>query len=212
MALFQKRPDLGSSIRFTTYGMNKSLVIVGLGNPGVEYELTRHNVGFACLDSLANKLSFEGWVNKRDFKCLVTKQTINETVVYLCKPQTFMNQSGEAVQALANFYKIQHSDIVVVHDELDIDFGKIRLGVGGGSAGHNGIKSISKSLGTEEYGRVRVGIGPKQPEQIDSADFVLQKFNTEQLADMPKLTKEVNAVLSEYIYGSPRNAETRNFL
>lgn len=212
MALFQKRPELGASIRFTTYGMNKTLLIVGLGNPGAEYDLTRHNVGFACVDALATKLDFDDWMHKKDLQCLMTKQTINETAVYLCKPQTFMNLSGEAVQALCHFYKIQASDVVVVQDELDIDFGKIRLGTGGSSAGHNGIKSITKLLGTEEYGRVRIGIGPKTPEQIDSADFVLQKFSSDQQADVPKLTKEVNAILSEYIYGASRTTETRTFL
>ncbi|MBP9852635.1 aminoacyl-tRNA hydrolase [Candidatus Saccharibacteria bacterium] len=192
--------------------MNKQLLLVGLGNYGPEYDLTRHNIGFYCLDSFAQKLGFDGWVNKKDLKCLMTKQTIGETTVFLCKPQTYMNLSGEAVQALAQFYKIQPSDVIAVQDELDIDFGKIRLGTGGSSAGHNGIKSITKLLGTETYGRVRVGIGPKVPEQIDSADFVLQKFSSEQQADLPKLAKEVNATLSEYVYGAPRAAETRSFL
>lgn len=211
MALFQKRPELGSSIRFTTYGMNKNLLIVGLGNPGKEHDLTRHNTGFYCLDAFAKKMGFDDWVHKKDLQCLMTKQTVNETAVYLCKPQTFMNLSGETVQALCHFYKIQPSDVVVVQDELDLDFGKIRLGTGGSSAGHNGIKSVTKLLGTEDYGRVRIGIGPKTPEQIDSADFVLQKFSGDQQADLPKLAKEVNAILSEYVYGAPRTAETRSF-
>lgn len=212
MALFQKRPELGSSIRFTTYGMNKQLLIVGLGNPGEEYDLTRHNIGFHCLDAFAAKLYFDAWVNKKDLKCLMAKQTINETTVLLCKPQTFMNLSGEAVQALCHFYKIQPSDVIVIQDELDIDFGKIRLGTGGSSAGHNGIKSITKLLGTEDYGRVRVGIGPKTHQQMETSDFVLQKFSTDQRANLPKLIKEVNAILSEYVYGAGRVTETRNFL
>jgi PTH1 family peptidyl-tRNA hydrolase len=211
MALFVKRPELGSRLSFTSYGMNKTLLIVGLGNPGPEYDTTRHNIGFMCVDDFSKKNDFESWVNKTDMKCAIATKTIGDTRVILCKPQTYMNLSGEAVQALAHFYKIQVESIVVVHDEIDIDFGQIRLRRGGSSAGHNGIKSITKHLG-EDYGRVRVGIGPKAPEQIDSADFVLQKFSQKEQASLPKLTREVTAILSEYAYGAPIAAETRSFL
>lgn len=211
MALFVKRPELGSRLSFTSYGMNKTLLIVGLGNPGPEYDTTRHNIGFMCVDDFSKKNDFESWVNKTDMKCAIATKTIGDTRVILCKPQTYMNLSGEAVQALAHFYKIQVESIVVVHDEIDIDFGQIRLRRGGSSAGHNGIKSITKHLG-EDYGRVRVGIGPKAPEQIDSADFVLQKFSQKEQASLPKLTREVTAILSEYAYGAPVAAETRSFL
>lgn len=122
-----------------------------------------------------------------------------------------MNLSGEAVEAVSHFYKIPLEQIIVVHDELDIDFGQIRLRRGGSSAGHNGIKSVTKYIG-ETYGRVRIGVGPKTPEQIDSADFVLGKFNKEQAEHIPKLKKEVNAILSELAYGSPLTPETRTFL
>lgn len=211
MALFQRRPEYGSSIRFTTYGMNKTLLIVGLGNPGPEYDGTRHNVGFACLDAFAEKNEFDPWTNKTDFKAMVTSKNFDQTRVILCKPQTFMNLSGEAVQAIAHFYKVPVDTIIAVYDELDVDFGQIRMRMGGSSAGHNGVKSLTKHLG-EGYGRIRVGIGPKEPAQIDSADFVLQKFSSEQQAAMPKLIREVSAALSEYAYGSPLTAETRSFL
>ena len=211
MALFQRRPEYGSNIRFTTFGMNKTLLIVGLGNPGDEYEGTRHNIGFACLDAFATKNEFDPWTNKTDFKAAITSKNFDQTRVILCKPQTFMNLSGEAVQAIAHFYKVPHGDIIAVYDELDVDFGQIRMRMGGGSAGHNGVKSVTKHIG-EDYGRVRIGIGPKSPEQMDSADFVLQKFSKEQQADTPKLIREVNAALSEYAYGSPLTAETRSFL
>lgn len=212
MALFVKRPELGSRISFTTYGMNKTLLIVGLGNPGVEYDDTRHNVGFMCLDAFADKNGFEPWVMKKDMQCMFTKQTLGETSVILCKPQTFMNLSGEAVQAIAHFYKIVPDDIVVVHDELDIAFGKIRLGKGGSDAGHNGVKSVTKMLGSDDYGRVRIGIGPKKPAQIDSAAFVLQKFEDAHISALGQMKREVNAILSEYAYGTSRTAETRSFL
>lgn len=211
MALFQKRPEVGHGITFTTYGMNKTILIVGLGNIGDEYVGTRHNIGFACVDEFARKNDFAPWVNKTDFKCQVTQATLGETRIILCKPTTFMNLSGEAVQAIAHFYKIQLDKIIAVHDELDIAFGQVRLRMGGSSAGHNGIKSLTKHLG-EGYGRIRVGIGPKTPEQIDSADFVLQKFSATEAKELPKLTREVAAALSELAYGAPLSPETRSFL
>ena len=212
MALFVRRPDIESSrISFTTYGMNKTLLFVGLGNPGSEYDLTRHNIGFMCLDDFAAKNKFEPWVNKKDMHCQLTQATMNGDRILLCKPQTFMNLSGEAVQAVIQFFKIPLENVIVVHDELDIDFGQIRIRVGGSSAGHNGIKSVTKHLG-EGYARVRIGIGPQTPKQIDAADFVLQKFNASEQADLPKLLREVNSILSEYAYGTPINSETRSFL
>jgi PTH1 family peptidyl-tRNA hydrolase len=211
MALFVKKPELGSRLSFTTYGMNKALLIVGLGNVGEEYDGTRHNIGFACVDEFARKNDFPAWVNKTDLKCLLTSTLIGDTKVYLCKPTTFMNLSGEAVQAISHFYKLPLEQIIVVHDELDIDFGQVRLRRGGSSAGHNGIKSVSKHIG-EEYGRVRIGVGPKHPEQIDSADFVLGKFAKKDAEHLPQLKREVNAILSELAYGSPLTPETRTFL
>ena len=211
MALFQRRPDIGHNITFTTYGMNKTLLIVGLGNIGDEYVGTRHNVGFMCVDEFASKNDFGPWVNKTDMKCLLTQATIGETRVILCKPTTFMNLSGEAVQVVAHFYKIELQHVIAVHDELDIDFGQVRMRSGGSSAGHNGVKSLTKHL-TEGYGRIRVGIGPKTPDQIDSADFVLQKFSSKEVENLPKLKKEVAAILSELAYGSPLSPETRTFL
>jgi PTH1 family peptidyl-tRNA hydrolase len=211
MALFVKRPELGSRINFTTVGMNKALLIVGLGNPGKEYEGSRHNVGFMCLDEFARKNNFEPWVNKKDLKCELAQATIADTKIYLVKPQTFMNLSGEAVQAVQHFYKLNNQQTVVVHDELDVNFGQVRCRVGGSPAGNNGIKSVSQHVG-EDYARVRVGIGPKKPDQIDSADFVLQDFSKTEQAKLPAMLREVSAILSEYAYGSPFTAETRSFL
>lgn len=211
MALFVKRPELGSHINFTTVGMNKALLIVGLGNPGKEYEGSRHNAGFMCLDEFAAKNNFEPWVNKKDLKCELAQATMADTKIYLVKPQTFMNLSGEAVQAVQHFYKLNNDQTVVVHDELDVNFGQVRCRVGGSPAGNNGIKSVSQHIG-ENYGRVRVGIGPKVPEQIDAADFVLQDFSKAEQAKLPAMLREVSALLSEYAYGSPFTAETRSFL
>lgn len=211
MALFQKRPQVSNPVQFTTVGLNKTLLIVGLGNPGAEYAGTRHNIGFMCLDDFAKRNSFDPWTSKKDLKCELTQTTLGDTRVILCKPQTFMNLSGEAVQAVMHFYKLNNQQLVVVHDELDVNFGQIRMRTGGSPAGNNGIKSVSQHVG-EDYARVRVGIGPKKPEQMDTADFVLQDFSKGEQEKLPALIREVGALLSEYSYGSPFTAETRSFL
>lgn len=217
MALFQRRPQTSNPITFTTIGLNKSLLIVGLGNPGKEYDDTRHNIGFACLDAFVDKSPDMGggasnkWVDKKDLKCLMSTGQMGETRVIAIKPTTFMNLSGEAVQAVSHFHKIHPDHIIVVHDELDIDFGQIRIRKDGSSAGHNGVKSVTSHIG-EDYGRVRIGVGPKKPARIDSADFVLKKFSKEEQGHMTELTREVTAILTEIIYGAQLTPETRNFL
>ena len=212
MALFQRRPQLGDVIQLYTLGQNKAVLIVGLGNPGKEYEGTRHNIGFACLDAFVEANGFDPWIEKKDLKCHQASAMLGDTRVIAIKPTTFMNLSGEAVQAVAHFYKITPEKIVVVHDELDVPFGQIRMRAGGGSAGHNGLKSIIQHIG-ESFGRVRVGVGPKEPEQMDSADFVLAKFSGEQQKHLPSLAREVAAILSEYAFGGEQlTHETRTFI
>ena len=212
MAWLQKRPQVSNPTMFYTVGLNKTVLLVGLGNPGKEYDLTRHNIGFYCLDAFVDKTDdMEAWMQKRDFKCLLSSGRVGDTRVIAIKPTTFMNLSGEAVQAVAGFYKVAPEHIAVIHDELDIDFGQIRLRMGGSSAGHNGVKSVTQHI-TEGYGRVRIGVGPKTPEQMDSADFVLQKFSADEQAQLPNLSREVNAILSEYLYGAELPHDTRNFL
>lgn len=213
MGLFQKRPILdSSSMPQYSVGDNVTLLIVGLGNPGKEYDATRHNIGFSIIDHFATKQGFDNWINKKDLHCLQTSHTIGSSRVILCKPNTFMNDSGKAVQALQRFYKIENSRTLVVYDELDIDFGQIRTRIGGGSAGHNGVKSITQACG-EDYRRMRVGIGPKIPQQMDTADFVLGRFSKEHQEHLPALLQESNAILSEYAYGKGELlVETRNFI
>lgn len=192
-------------------GMHKVLLIVGLGNVGSEYDGTRHNIGFACVDALAKSQDFEPWTNKKDLKAQIATQTIGDSRVILCKPTTLMNLSGEAVQAVAHFYKVNPDHIVAVYDELDVDFGIIRTRLGGGSAGHNGVKSVTKHIG-EAYGRVRVGIGPKHPEHIDSADFVLARFSKAEQGQVTNLLQETTAILTEYIFSADLVVETRRFI
>ncbi len=213
MAWLQKRPQVSDPTMYYSVGLNKTILIVGLGNPGKQYDQTRHNVGFLCVDTFVSQSEeLSGWVEKKNFKVLLSSGRLADKQVIFIKPTTFMNNSGEAVQAVANFYNLTSTDIVVVHDELDIDFGQIRIRRGGSSAGHNGVRSISQLIG-EEYGRIRIGIGPQKPQGIKSEDFVLQRFSSKEQAELPSLTKEVMAILSEYIYGAgDLLSETRSFI
>lgn len=212
MALFQQRPQASDTLSFVTFGMQKNVLIVGLGNIGQQYDGTRHNIGFECVDAfVAQNSEMQPWIDKKDLKCVLSSGQIGETRVIAIKPTTFMNLSGEAAQAVAHFYKIGPAEIVAIYDELDVNFGQIRTRMGGGSAGHNGVKSLIQHLG-EGFGRVRIGIGPKQPERIDSADFVLGRFSSEQQSQIKNLKQETNAILSEYIHGGQLSSETRSFI
>jgi PTH1 family peptidyl-tRNA hydrolase len=212
MAWLQKRPQVSDPTMYYSVGLNKTVMLVGLGNPGKDYDLTRHNVGFLCLDAFVKQTDeMAEWIQKKDFKALVSTGKLGDKQVIVMKPTTFMNLSGEAVQAVANFYNIVPTNIVVIHDELDIDFGHIRLRSGGSSAGHNGVKSVSKYIG-EDYGRIRIGVGPKHPAKIQSEDFILQKFSSQEQEQLPNLTREITSIISEYIYGSGLPIDTRNFL
>ena len=152
------------------------IMIVGLGNPGKEYEETRHNIGFKCLDAFAKALAVDKWSDKHDLKCQLAQTTAGNNRIILIKPQTYMNSGGESAQAVASFYKIPTSHIVAVYDEMDIPFGQIRTRVGGGNAGHNGVKSLIQHLG-DEFGRVRVGTNNSDAINYKSEDFVLASFN-----------------------------------
>jgi len=211
MGLFQKKPLVGTSVPLYTLGLNKTILIVGLGNIGKQYELTRHNVGFNCLNAFAETHEFEPWVEKKDLKCQLASKVLGDVRVILIKPITMMNLSGEAVQATAHFYKIEFNQIVAVHDELDIPFGQIRMRVGGGAAGHNGIKSLIQHIG-DEFGRVRIGIQPDSKVQNNMSDFVLDKFTKEEQAHLPDLCREVNSILTEYVYRGELQPETRSFI
>jgi PTH1 family peptidyl-tRNA hydrolase len=212
MALFQKKqPDIVSSAPLYTLSLSKTFLVVGLGNIGQEFENTRHNIGFRAIDQFASDHEFGNWINKKDMNCLIADKNIADTKVYLVKPTTMMNLSGNAVQKISNFYKISNSKIIVVHDELDINFGNIKITMGGSSAGHNGIKSIISNLG-EDFGRIRIGVGPKTPEQIDSADFVLGKFSKNEEEHMKALLNEVSSLTTEAIFSNEFPNETRKFI
>ena len=211
MGLFVKKSEIGSTAPLYTIGANKTILVVGLGNVGGIYEGTRHNIGFTCVDYFAMAMNFGPWIAKKDLKCSLNMHTIGGTRIILVKPTTLMNLSGDAVQAVAHFYKIATRDILIVHDELDIDFGKIRTSLGGSAAGHNGIKSVISVLG-EDFNRVRVGVGPKTPAQIDAADFVLGSFTAPQEKKVTALTKEVASIINDFSASGSLFVETRSLL
>ena len=150
-------------------------LIVGLGNPGSEYEATRHNCGFQMLDLLADKYGGR-FSEDRKFSGETARVRIEGEEIWLLKPTTFMNRSGIAVQAMAAYYKIAPEEILIVHDELDLLPGTMKLKKGGGNAGHNGLKSIIARLGGENFPRIRIGVGAKPRPDYDLADWVLGKF------------------------------------
>jgi len=211
MSLFVKRNTEHDGQPLYSTSLGDTILVVGLGNIGKEYDGTRHNIGFECLDNIARQFEFPDWINKKDLKCHMTKNRIGPANVILIKPTTFMNKSGEAIQAVQHYLKIPNSKTVVVHDDLDIDFGQIRCRVGGGSAGNNGIKSLIENIGPE-FSRVRVGIKNELLEKIDSANFVLAKFNSEEKKLVPKLVKEVSSIIGEYIASKELPHETRSIL
>jgi peptidyl-tRNA hydrolase, PTH1 family len=159
-------------------------LVIGLGNPGPQYAGNRHNVGYMCCDALAAAI---GTSLKRDRSRAMTGTGMLAGVrVILAKPMSFMNVSGGPVAALRSFYKIPDDRIVVIHDELDLQFGTIRLKLGGGDNGHNGLRSITSALRTREYYRVRIGIG-RPPGRMDPADYVLRDFAAAERAELPGL-------------------------
>ena len=166
------------------------LLFVGLGNPTPDSENNRHNIGFKIIDALNQKFGLSK--QKPKFKGLLTTGNINEKKVYAIKPLTFMNNSGICIRELIEYFKIDAQDVIVFHDDLDIDFGKIKAKFGGSSAGHNGIESIDKFIG-KDYSRVRIGIGkPKITKAKDAvSDHVLKDFDEDEILELKNITSNI---------------------
>lgn len=158
----------------------KTTIICGLGNPGEKFKNTRHNVGFMVIDEFAGKNNFPEFKLNKKFNSLISENILNEEKIILAKPQTFMNESGKSVKKLAEARPLRN--LVVVHDDLDLPLGKIKISAGRGSAGHKGVESIIKEIGTKNFVRLRIGIQPKQYHRpVHGTDkFVLQKFGKEE--------------------------------
>ena len=168
------------------------LLFVGLGNPTPDSENNRHNVGFKIIDSINKQFSLSK--QKPKFKGLLTTGNIGKKKVYAIKPLTFMNNSGICIRELIEYFKIDAEDVIVFHDDLDVEFGKIKTKFGGSSAGHNGIASIDKFIG-KDYSRVRIGIG-KPKNNIEVADYVLQNFDEDESIDIERISKNITDSLS----------------
>jgi len=158
------------------------ILIVGLGNPGKKYEKTRHNLGFTIVESLKLKVeSFSDWKYEKKFLTEISQGKISSQRVILTKPQTFMNNSGKSVKKLIKNYKLKIKNLIVIHDDIDLPLDKIRISKGRGSAGHKGVESIIKEIGTKNFVRFRIGIKPQRTENKEqkTEKFVLEKFNKE---------------------------------
>lgn len=168
--------------------MAEPLLVVGLGNPGPNYATTRHNLGFMVADLLAARLGSKFKAHKKSGAEVVTGRLGGRSVV-LAKPRSYMNESGRQVGPLAKFYSVPAAGVIVIHDDLDLDFGRIRLKIGGGEGGHNGLRSVAASLGTKDFQRVRIGIG-RPPGRKDPAAFVLENFAAGERPEVPAICEQ----------------------
>lgn len=187
---------------------NKVFLIVGLGNPGRAYRNTRHNTGFIVLDRLAERLGES--FSRYELRALITKSTYQQNRLILAKPQTFMNESGQAVGGLVRYYKVPASNLLVVYDDVDLPLGTLRLRPAGGSAGQKGMQSIIQKLGTEDFPRLRIGIS-RPSGRMDAAAYVLQAFTRGEVDRMPAiLDKAVDAILSFVVDGLDKSMTLYN--
>jgi PTH1 family peptidyl-tRNA hydrolase len=163
-------------------------LVVGLGNPGEEYAKTRHNIGFMAADEIHSRYNFSAF--KAKFDGLIAEGVVAGEKTLLLKPQTFMNLSGNSVVKVAQFYKIEPKNIIVIHDDKDLSLGKLKTKIGGSAGGHNGLKNIDAQIGTE-YNRIRVGVGSPQEHHMDTVNFVLSRFSKE---ETEILTKQIDFI------------------
>lgn len=211
MGLFQRKVQTDVKPLFYSPGLQKTVLVVGLGNPGKDYAETRHNIGFMCIDNYASIREFSNWSNKKDFQCDFSMQLLGGNRIILIKPSTYMNNSGLAVRAVQQFYEIPNEQTLVVHDELDIKFGQIRTRTGGSSAGHNGLNSLIEHLG-KDFARIRIGVGNSRSAKADSSKFVLGKFSANEKKQLGNLTREVASIIDEFVHLGKLDPTTRNFL
>lgn len=172
-------------------------IVAFLGNPGLKYNGTRHNAGFMAADAMEKKLGVS--INKMRFKALTQTVDIGGKKVLLMKPQTFMNLSGDAIVQAANFYKVPPERVIVVSDETSLPIGRLRIRRGGSAGGHNGLKSVIARLGTDQFPRIRLGVGDKPHPDYDMADWVLSAFKGQDAADMELVAKKAADAVECYI-------------
>lgn len=189
--LFKKPDSIDNS-----FPSEKIFLIGGLGNPGKEYIGNRHNVGFMATDHIISKLNFSG--KKIKSKSIIVEGRYNNLKIIFSKPQTFMNLSGDSIVSLMKFYKIPNNQILIIHDDIDLPFGVIRLRPSGGAGGQKGLSSIINRLGTKEFSRLRVGVG-RPPGNMDPADYVLKDFNKIEREELPFIFDTVYKMVITYL-------------
>ena len=182
-------------------GEHPEYIVVGLGNPGQRYENTRHNIGFKIADYIDENSNMSRGCKRNLHSSLCDKCVLDGYIIYIIKPQTFMNNSGMAVQDVMSYYRLSPKNLIVIHDDITLPVGEFRIKNGGGSNGHNGIKSIVQHLGTSDFLRIRVGVG-KKPDDWDQSKFVLSKFTDKEYEEISKTFKDIkDAVSSVFNYG-----------
>lgn len=181
-------------------------LVIGLGNPGKQYALTRHNVGFMALDLFAAGLGINQW--NEEHNALTAKVKVDGEQVLLVKPQTFMNLSGTSVQALMTFYKIPLEKILVLQDDIDQPFGGMRFHKNRGHGGHNGIRNISELMGAD-YARLKLGVGRPSHPEMNVADYVLQKFSSEEQSKMPDFLNKAGDAVESFIFDGIQKASSK---
>lgn len=191
--------DLFKKIEKPTQGGAISHIIVGLGNPGAEYDKTRHNAGFMAIDLLCERLGVK--CDRAKFKALVCEATIGEARVLIMKPQTFMNKSGEAISEACRFYKIPADKVIVISDDVSLGVGRLRIRKKGSAGGHNGLKSIIEHLGTDEFPRIKLGVGEKPHPDYDMVDWVLGKLPKQELDTLAKTIENMPSALALIVNG-----------
>ncbi len=180
-------------------------MVIGLGNPGAKYAMNRHNIGFMALDAYAVSVGASRWKDEK--KAEVLKLKLEDQEVLFVKPQTYMNLSGESVRFLMDYYKIELTKIMVVHDDIDQGFGALRIHKNRGAGGHNGLKSINEMLGTQDYGRIKMGVGRPTHPGMDVAAYVLQNFSPDEQAHLHDfLLHTGNAIESLILRGYDKTA------
>lgn len=179
-------------------------IVAGLGNPGKQYDMTRHNIGFHTIDYIAEKYGAK--LNKLKFKAVYGEAVIGGKKVYLVKPQTFMNLSGDSIIEMAKFYKVSSENIIIINDDISLDTGRIRVRGKGSAGGHNGLKSIIYRLGSDKFPRVKMGVGAPKHEDYDLADFVLGRFTKDEIPVMEEAIKKAETAVFEIIKNGVESA------
>lgn len=182
-------------------------LIIGLGNPGTEYEQTRHNAGFMALDFIAKEHCLPGKTLDKKHESVVLECQVAGNKLLLAWPQTFMNNSGNAVRSISSFYKIAPDHIIIIHDDIDLPLGTVKPSFSSGSAGHKGVESTIEKLGTKDFHRIRIGILPKEGKPEHTEDFVLQKFSEEEIQLLRDTFVQASAVLNTILESNKKEAD-----